>query len=185
VNTQRVVRRTLLSLSHVRLPHIPGARRALLPWRIKPRCPELRNSLSLSLSGNFALILEALNAQVCSTPRWSPPPSLNGNPICNDRCYCSWKSVEAVASKNLAIFLGAASSGRSVSGEVNRLNGSDVNDRPHTVKVWQYGGRNVCSPRCRYLDVSESLCEVRYFKYFDTKRRGSEVDETNNKRRTK
>jgi len=60
-----------------------------------------------------------------------------------------------VASKNLAIFLEAASSGRSVSGEVNWLNGPDVNDRSHTVKVWQYDEMFVRRGVDIVLDVSE------------------------------
>lgn len=84
-----------------------------------------------------------------------------------------------VVSKNLAIFLEAASSGRSISGEGNRLNGSDVNDRPYTVKVWQYGERNVCAKMSILFLMFQKPWKVRYFKYF----RRNEADKTKKKLR--
>lgn len=120
-----------------------------------------RGAPKCTLPGNFALV-PSKSALLQGGPRRL---SLNGNPIYDDRCYCSWKRVDRSRRRiSLAIFLGAASSGRSVSEEVNRLDGPDVNPRPHTVKARRYGGRNVFVRRSVDIvsDVRERFVNVRF-----------------------
>lgn len=120
--------------------------------------------------------------QVYFTPRWSPPLSLNGNPIYNDRCYCSWKRVDQPRRR-----ISQSSSGRRVPVDLFPRKLTDWMVPTWTIDLARLKRANMVGEMFAEVSISflmfAKLREMRYFEYFASSKHRIEADKTKKKLR--